>query len=196
MGGVLVGAVVGAIVSAIVTVYLQKRLTRDPAVEIAALREQVASLQAQVAAFQRGMETFEQERVDSEHFRLGISLQHAMSQNYSMFVTNDSDDEVEIETVEVFWSDSGNDVPLSEPSKPKATDNWKLPPRSPKVICWAPQHDPTMALRWIKPQLHNGTVIPIVLVITCKVRGRRRTVRRTQSVTVDYSNSRMTPYGP
>ena len=196
MGLVLLGAVVGAIVSAIVTVYLQKRLTRDPADEITALRKQVkehaASFEKQVADFRKRVEPLEQERTESEHFPFEIALQQAASQNYIMLAKNNSDEEVTIETVTM----ERNGVALSEPNKPKGNDDWRIPPRSGKTIYLAPQHDPTVTVQYSEPGLGIGVAVPITMVAACRVRDRTITKRRTHLVTIDFRNRSMTPYGP
>jgi hypothetical protein len=200
MGGLLLSAVVGAIVGAIVTVYLQKRLTRDPAVEIAALRtqlqEHVDSLGKQVTAFQERVETLEHERTEAEQVSLSARLQEAIAVNYQMFVKNDSDQEVAIESVYLVRKTADGEVTLSPDGKPKNADDWKIPPHDARVLEWVAQRDPTTMLRHTDPGLRFGTPIPVQFVFACKIRNRRQLIRNTLLVTVDLANGRMTQVGP
>jgi hypothetical protein len=176
-GSAIVGAILGA--------YLQRRWTPDPSAEIVAVRHQIKD-------FQQRIETLEQERVESEHFELGMSLQQAVPGNYTMHVRNDSDQEVTVETINL----KREDIELSNACRPKPTDDWKIAPGSGKKFDWAPQPDPVGTLQMKEPHLGSGVPIPLQLVLVCRVRGKPKVLRRTFLATVDFSNRQLTPYGP
>lgn len=192
-------AIVGAIVGAILTWYLQGRWTHDRAAdEVVELRKQVATQSEQLAAirnefaeFKRNVEAEENERVEFEHFPLDISLQHASPANYIINVRNASDREVAIETIQMLRGDAVGECPLTEASKPKPNDDWKIGPRSEKQICWTPQDDPVRMLRTLEPIKFpptRGTVVSVIWVLTFRVGRRLLSKRRPQRVNI-FGNS-------
>ena len=117
--------------------YLQRIWTPDP-------RPQIEALRAQLTKFQERVETIEQERAELENFSLEMSLRQAISQNYILFVTNDSERVVYVETISIEY----NGARVSKPTKAKQTDDWKIDAHSSKTLMWDPQPDPVTQLRY------------------------------------------------
>lgn len=149
---------------------------------VGALRQQVFALQQQL----------EQERIEAEGFTLAMQLRQGTVNNYILDVRNDTDKDVTVETVQFFRGEA----PLSEPNKPKATDDWRIPAHSPKQLWWSPQPDPVSTLMYSEPNLAQSIATPFRIVLVCRSNGRRRVAQRTLSATVDYRNHTLTQYGP
>ena len=150
------------------------------------------TLRQQVAALQQQIEALEQERIEAEHFTLGMQLQQAVAGNYILNVRNDTDKDVTVETVQFFRGDA----PLTDPNKPKPTDDWRIPARSGKSLSWSPQPDPVSTLMYSEPNLPRGVATPVRVVMVCQRNGKPRVAGRTLLVTVDYLNHTLTQYGP
>jgi len=210
MGAVLLGAVVGAIVSAIVTVYLQKRVMRDPAGEVTALRKQlqehassfekqVAAVSEQFAEFKQSVETKEREQAEFEHFPLAFTLQQGSPGSYNGTVRNESKHKVAIETIQILRGDTNHESPLTEAVKPRKADEWMLEPGTGKSFFWAPQNDPASMLRSLvnspDPNFPSGSVIPIVLVLTVRVDGNR-VIKKRYIQQVCFQGNQILPWGP
>jgi len=165
--------------------YLQRIWTPDP-------RPQIEALGAQLTKFQQRVETIEQERTELENFSLEMSLRQAASQNYILFVTNNSERVVNVETVSI----EHNGMRLSKPIKPKPTDDWKIDKHSSKTLMWDPQPDPATQLRFSSVTPPQGVAIQMWFVLVCTIECKRKTVRGSQMVTVDFGNRSMTPFGP
>lgn len=195
----ILGAIVGAIVGSILTWYLQRVWTRDPAAEVAELRKEVAAIGEQFAEFKQNIETEEKERSELDHFPLAMSLQQGAPGSYIGNAKNDSKHKVAIETVQILRGDTNHESALTEPVKPRKTDDWTLEPGSSKSFFWAPQHDPISMLRSLvrssDPNFPNGSVIPIALVLTVRVDGKRL-IKKKYSQQVLVQGNQLLPWGP
>jgi hypothetical protein len=95
--------------------------------------------------------------------------------------------------------DTSHESPLTEPVKPRKTDDWMLEPGIGKSFFWAPQHDPISMLRSLvrspDPNFPNGSVIPIALVLTVRVDGKNLITKKyTQQVL--FQGNQILPWGP
>lgn len=194
-GSVIVGAIVGSIL----TWYLQRRWTHDPAAEVVELRKEVAAIREQFAEFKQNVETTEKERAEFEHFPLDMSLLQGAPGSYIGNAKNESKHKVSIETVQILRGDTSHESPLTEPVKPRKTDDWTLEPGSGKSFFWAPQHDPISMLRSLvrssDPNFPNGSVIPIALVLTVRVDGKRL-IKKKYAQQVLVQGNQILPWGP
>lgn len=193
-GSVIVGAIVGSIL----TWYLQRRWTHDPAAEVVELRKEVAAIREQFTEFKRNAEMKEKEHAEFEHFPLAMSLEKGSPGSYNGNARNESKHRVSIETIQILRGDTSHESPLTEPVKPRKTDDWTLEPGSNKSIYWAPQHDPRSMLRSLvrnpDPNFPDGSVIPIALVLTVRVDGKRLIKKYTQQVL--FQGNQILPWGP
>jgi hypothetical protein len=174
-----------ALLAAVLGAYLQRLWTPDP-------RPQIATLATQLTTFQQRVETIEQERTELENFTLEISLQQAAPQNYILVAKNDSDRNVNVESVSIEYKG----IPLSRPTKPKPSDDWTIKKQGTNSFCFAPQRDPVTQLMYSSVAPPPGVAVPITLVFLCRIDGKLKPVRGTQIVTVDIGNRTMTPFGP
>jgi hypothetical protein len=133
-----------------------------------------------VAVFQKRIETSEQERAESEHFALTMSLKRAVVGNYIMLAGNDADEEVVVEGVNLTY----DDVDLSKVSVPAPNGSWKIEPHSRKQICWVPQPDPVSTFKILNPSFRSGEALAIQLVLQRRIRGKPKGITRKQIVTV------------
>jgi hypothetical protein len=191
-------AAVGAIVGSILTWYLQRRWTHDPAAEVVELRKEVAAIRGQLAEFKQNVEATEKERAEFEYFPLAFSLQQGAPGGFTGVVKNDSKHKVSIETVQILRGDTNHESPLTEPVKPRGTDDWTLEPGTGKTIHWAPQGDPKSMLRTLErssdPKFPEGRVIPIALVLAVRVDGKQLRKKQTQQVL--FQGNQILPHGP
>ncbi len=198
MGTILV-AFGSAIVAAILGAYLQRRWTPDPAAEVAELRKEVAGIRKEFAEFKQNVETKEKEHAEFEHFPLAMSLQQGTPGNYIGSAKNDSKHKVSIETIQILRGDTDHESPLTEPVKPRKTDDWTLEPGGNKSIYWAPQYDPASMLRSLvrspDPNFPNGSVIPIALVLTVRVDGKRL-IKKKYTQQVLFQGNQILAHGP
>jgi len=192
-------ALVGAIVGAILAWYLQRRWTHDPAAEVVELRKEVAAIREQFAEFKQNVETKEKEDAEFEHFALDMSLQQGAPGSYIGTAKNSSKHKISIETIQILRGDTSHDSPLTEPVKPRKTDDWTLEPGSGKSFFWAPRGDPISMLRSLvqssDPNFPNGKVIPIALVLTVRVDGDRL-IRKKYTQQVVFQGNQILPWGP
>ena len=191
-------AILGAIVGSILTWYLQRQWTPDPAAEVVGLRKEVARIREQFAEFKQNVETREKERTEFEHLPFEVSLQQGAPGSYIGSARNNSKYKVSIETIQILRGDANHDSPLTELVKPRKSDDWTVEPSSGKSLYWAPQHDPVSVLRSLAessdPHFPKGRVIPIALVLTLTVEGKRLTKKYTQQVL--FQGNQILPWGP
>jgi Putative DNA-binding domain len=149
------------------------------------------------AVMKRGDELL-QEREEFEHFPLAMSLQQGAPGNYFGNATNESKYEVSIEAIQILRGDTSYESPLTEPVKPRETDDWTLGPGSNKRLFWAPQYDPRSMLRSLvrspDPNFPDGNVIPIALVLTLKV--GKRLIKKKYTQNVLFQGNQILPWGP
>ena len=195
----ILGAIIGAILGSTLTWYLQRRWTPDPAAEVVELRKEVAAIREQFTEFRQNADTKEREQAEFEHFALDMSLQQGVPGSYIGSAKNDSKHKVSIETIQILRGDTSHDSPLTEPVKPRKTDDWTLEPGGGKSFFWAPQHDPISMLRSLvqssDPNFPNGKVIPIALVLTIRVDGNRL-IRKKYIQQVAFQGNQIVPWGP
>lgn len=79
-------------------------------------------------------------------------------------------------------------VYLSEPSKPLASDDWKIEKRSAKTISWMPKTPRAVKLKLARTII-PGEIVEVDIVLWGRVLGRRRTFAHTILVTVDSPNN-------
>jgi hypothetical protein len=178
-------SVISALIGAVVGAYLQRRWTPDYSKKLDDLQEQVAALEVQ-------KERMEQERAEAEQLRLNMSLRHGYVRNYVVLFENDSDREITIEKVGL----RRDDVWLCEMCVPKVESGLMVGPRSGKQICFEPQHDPTMTLQNMEPELQPGRCIEVELVLDYRLFGRPRQFRKKILATADYRNRTLTQFSP
>ncbi len=124
-----------------------------------------------------------------EAVELRMQLRQGSGDYYSVYATNDSDEDV---TVEAITLRKGK-VYLSEPSKPLDSDDWKIPKRTTKTINWKAKTPLASRLRWIVPEAAVGQIIEIDIVMWGRVLGRRRTF--THTILATYSSNAITEWG-
>jgi hypothetical protein len=188
MGLALLGAIVGAIFGSVATFLLQKYFTRDAAAE-------VARLGGEFAAFKKEVERRERDRMAAEHVRVYARLEHGVLGNYTVYLKNESDEAISIETVHLVCKG----VDLSRPMKPPSQDgNLNLPAGQEMIVSWAPRPDPFETLSHLDPLIavQRSVPVPVELVLTCRVRERIVPMSIARLVTVHYSARRMTDFGP
>lgn len=168
---------------------LQRKWTPNPIPVIDQLGQKLAQ---HITELQEQTKAIEQERVESEHFNLDMQLQQGTAGNYILQVRNDTETDVIIETVQFFRGDA----PLSNPNKPKSTDDWRIPAKSGKQLCWTPEPDPVSTLKYCGESSLQGYAVPFRIVLRCQSRGKQRTAQRTILLTVDYRNNNLTQFGP
>jgi len=138
------------------------------------------------------------EREEFDHFPLAMSLQQGAPGNYFGNARNESKYEVSIEAIQILRGDTSYESPLTEPVKPRETDDWKLGPGSNKSFFWAPQYDPRSMLRSLvrspDPNFPDGNVIPIALVLTVKV--GKRLIKKKYTQNVLFQGNQILPWGP
>jgi diguanylate cyclase (GGDEF)-like protein len=121
---------------------------------------------------------------------LWMRLESGNRQNYSVIVTNDSDEDVTVEAITL----KKDKVYLSEPSKPSASDDWKIGRRSVKTIRWEAKTPPVHRLQIKEPQRGSGEIVEIDIVVWGRVLGRLKIFNHTILATADYANGAMTEY--
>ena len=124
-----------------------------------------------------------------EAVELWMQLRQGSGDYYSVYITNDSDEDVAIEAITL----KKDKVYLSEPSKVSESDDWKIPKRSSKTIQWKTKTPPTSRLRWIVPESGFAQFIEIDIVVWGRVLGRRRTFSHT--ILASYSSNAITEWG-
>lgn len=192
MIALLIGAVVTIVAAfggAWLGAALQRKWTPNP---IPVIDELGRNLAQRITELQEQTEAIEQERIGAEHFTLGMQLQQGSVGNYILHVHNDTDTDVIIETVQFFRGDA----PLSDRNKPKSTDDWRIPAKSGKHLCWSPQPDPVSTLKYCGEPNLQGFAVPFRIVLVCQSRGKPRRAQRTILLTVDYRNNSLTQFGP
>jgi len=125
-----------------------------------------------------------------EAVQLWMRLEYGNRQNYSVIVTNDSDEDVTVEAITL----RKDKVFLSEPGKPAPSDDWKIGKGSSKTIRWEPKTSPVRRLQTKEPKRAPGEIVEIDLVVWGRVLGRRRTFSHTILATADYANGVMTEF--
>lgn len=175
--------VIAAFGAAYFAAWLQRKWTPDPIPAIKDIETQVKNLHERV-------DEIEQERAERDSFTLGIQVQQATLNAWIIVVTNDTDKDVDVETIQFF---DGDDTPLSEMGKPSRSEDWLIPSHSPKQLWWKPQYDPIMTLKTAGVEPH-GLPHQYRLVLTCRSDGKRRTVQRYLLLT--YRDNTLTQYGP
>ncbi len=125
-----------------------------------------------------------------EAVELWMRLESGSRQNYSVIVTNDSDEDVTVEAITL----KKDKVYLSEPSKPSPSDDWKIGKRSGKTIRWEAKMPPVNRLQIKEPRRGPGEIVEIDIVLWGRVLGRLKIFNHTILATVDYANSAMTEF--
>ena len=121
---------------------------------------------------------------------LWMRLESGDRQNYSVIVTNDSDEDVTVEAITL----KKDKVYLSEPSKPSKSDDWKIGKRSGKTIRFQLKTPPVSRLQRKEPQRGPGEIVEIDIVVWGRVLGRLKIFNHSILATADYANSTMTEY--
>jgi hypothetical protein len=139
------------------------------------------------------------EREEFDHFSLSMSLQQGSPGSYIGNAKNDSRHKVSIESVQIMRGDTSYESPLTEEVKPRKTDDWRLEPGSSKSFFWAPQYEPRSMLRSLvsspDPNFPDGKVIPIALVLTVRVDGKR-IIKKKCTQNVLFQGNQILPWGP
>ena len=161
---------------------LQRKWTPNPIPPI-------ENLGGRIEELRQRMEAIERERLEATHFTLRMQPKQATLGNYILAVTNDTDRDVSVETIQLFLGEA----PLSDLERPKPTDDWCIPAHSPKQLRWSPQTDPIMTLKsaGVEPQRFP---VPYRIVLGCRCDGKPRTAQRTMLLT--HRDNRLTQYGP
>lgn len=149
---------------------LQRKWTPNPIPPIKTLGERI---EQRIEQLSQQMESIERERREAEHFTLGVRIMTGAANHYMLVVRNDTDEDVSIETIQLFLGEA----PLSEPTRREPHNDWRIPAHSAKQIQWSPAHEPTMTLRTagVQPQRF---AVPYQFVLGCVSNGKPRTVRR------------------
>lgn len=138
-------------------------------------------------------------REEFDHFPLAMSLQQGAPGNYFGSAKNESKYTVSIEAIQILRGDTSYESPLTEQVKPRETDDWTLEPGSSKSFFWAPQYDPKSMLQSLvrspDPNFPNGNVIPIALVLTVRVDGKRL-IKKRYIQNVLFQGNQILPWGP
>jgi diguanylate cyclase (GGDEF)-like protein len=127
-----------------------------------------------------------------EAAELWMSLEQGAYPSFIIRIENKSDENVTIESIALKY---GN-VYLCPPTKPSKSEELELPSRSKKHLSsWTPSTSPTSTLRMKLPDLQDGRIIEIDLVLVGIILGRKRTFSQSILVTVNYSNRNIVQYG-
>jgi diguanylate cyclase (GGDEF)-like protein len=126
-----------------------------------------------------------------EAVELWMRLTQGSQDHYSALVTNDSDEDVTVEAITL----KKDKVYLSEPSKPSASDDWKIEKRTAKTIDWKPKTPPVVKLKLkVARRIDVGEIVEVDIVLWGRVLGRRRTFSHTILITVDVVNNSMSEF--
>lgn len=126
-----------------------------------------------------------------EAVELWMRLAQGNQDQYSASITNDSDEDVAVEAITM----KKDNVYLSEPTKPSASDDWKIEKRSSKTIAWKAKMPPVAKLKLkMGRRIDSGEIIEVDIVLWGRVLGRRRRFAHTILVTVDAGNNSMTEF--
>lgn len=126
-----------------------------------------------------------------EAAELWMSLEQGAHPNFIFRIENKSDDSVTLESIALKY---GN-VYLCKPTKPSKPEELELPPRSWKhVSSWAPSASPTTTLQMKLPDLHDGRIVEIDVVVVGIILGRKRTFTQSVLVTANYANQNITQF--
>jgi len=176
-------AIVASFGAAYLGALLQRKWTPNPIPSI-------EKLEGRVEEVRQRIEAIEQERLECESFTLGIWLRQASLNSWIVEVKNETDKSVCVETIQFF---RGDNAPLSGLDKPKNPDDWCIPARSQKQICWNPQHNPVMTLQFAGVEL-DRFARQYRIVLGCRSDGKPRTAQRDLLLT--YGDHTLTQYGP
>ena len=125
-----------------------------------------------------------------EGVNLWMRLLSGNDRHFSAVITNDSDEDVTVEAITL----KKDKVYLSEPSKPRATDDWKIRKRSSQTITWEARIPPVMRLRSKEPNHKSGQIMEIDVVVWGRVLGRLKTFSHTILALVEYGNSSISEF--
>jgi diguanylate cyclase (GGDEF)-like protein len=125
-----------------------------------------------------------------EAVELWMRLTAGHHDQYAAVITNDSDEDVTVEAITL----KKDTVYLAEPSKPSASDDWKIPKRSNKTISWKAKKAPVRTLELKEGRRPSGEIVEVDIVLWGRVLGRRRKFAHTILVTVDHDNFNMTEF--
>jgi len=109
---------------------------------------------------------------------------------FSTIITNDSDEDVNIEGITL----KKDRVYLSEPTKPGPKDDWKIPKHSWQTINWVSKTPPVAKLRTKEPDYQRGQIMEVDIVVWARVLGRLRTFSHTILTLVEYGNLSISEY--
>jgi diguanylate cyclase (GGDEF)-like protein len=123
-------------------------------------------------------------RVDA--VELWMRLSQGSGEHLSIFVTNDSDEDVSVEAVTL----RKGKVYLSEPTKRSEKDDWTIRKYSSHTINWRAKTSPTHRLKLMG--LAPGTLNEFDIVVWGRVLGRRKTF--THTILATYSDSLITEF--
>jgi diguanylate cyclase (GGDEF)-like protein len=121
-----------------------------------------------------------------EAVELWMRLQQGNERSFWVVVTNDSDEDVTIEAITL----RKGSLYLSEPSKPKPKDDWKIGKHSSQTINWEASVAPVQKLKVKEPEYQNRTT-EIDIVVWGRVLGRRKKFSHTILALVNYGNLSM-----
>jgi len=183
MGTILLG-LGSAILGGFLSWYLQRWRTPDRSAE------EIAALRGQVSDFQKQIQALEQERTESAHFPLEVTLEQTAQANYVSVVKNDSDYEVTIEAIKIIRNDAEICITRST-----SAEDWTIAPHSAKRINWSPLPDPASTLRMIEMNLAQSNVVPIRIILVCRIRGKVLSLPFSKLVAVALGRDRLiTPF--
>jgi hypothetical protein len=104
-------------------------------------------------------------------------------------VQNESDEKVLVRKLTL----ERNGVELTQPARPKAGEEWAIPPRTGKELAWSPAPDPVVTLQM--SQSPPTSPIDIEIIIQCEILNTQRVLKRKILVAADYKNRRLDPLG-
>jgi diguanylate cyclase (GGDEF)-like protein len=121
---------------------------------------------------------------------LWMKLERAYYGDFSVMITNDSDEDVTVEAITL----KRDKLYLSRPAKRQETDDWKVGKFSKKMLSWHSSMNPVDRLRTMEPHHALGQILEIDIVVWGRVLGRLKTFTHTILVTADFRNSSFTEY--
>lgn len=162
------------------------------------LWKEVAGLRTEIAEFKQSVETREKERAEFENLPVSFAFDQGSPGNYSGSFKNDSKYRVSVQTIQILRGDTNHESPLTEPVKPRPTDDWIVEPGQSKTLFWGPQHDPINMLRSLLHSLGSnflqGKVFPIAVSVVFTAEGKSLSKKFIRHVLVQ--GNQLLTWGP